>query len=427
VSGPARVPRGRHEHRADRAGARAATDREVGPVAPAAAAELEPADHALRGVLARGGGRPLEHGIRASMERVFGADFGAVRLHVDSHAGALADARRATAFTAGHDVFVQPRAYAPGSHVGRALLGHELAHVVQQQGAGVGVQYSRPEDYGSWDEATDANKYSEALLGRQRTHPLRRHIGLPFTEQERQNVLRINRTDNGGVLRSDDPPHHRLYVRDTSLIPHVDHRYPRVSGGTNSYANAMVLSGHANMVKNATPTLKREPDKPLKQYEELWRDEGPVTRFAKFSAEQREAILDANRDYWGVGAIVDDADGETVLEDPDPERVPQVDHITPQSDGGSTYYFNAAVIGGSANSRKGGKRKRLTGSWDSDASDSDPDELYGAEELDMTLSEFIDYRYDQAQARKARPAKKAKKKSPSPSPAESESDSEGGE
>jgi hypothetical protein len=419
-----RAPRGRHEEAADRAGARAAAGRDVGTVAAAAPAELERPDPALRAQIggSLGGGRPLPGGIRASMERAFGAGFGAVRLHVDSHAGRMAEALGASAFTTGSDVFIHPGAYEPGSTAGRALLGHELTHVVQQGGhAAGGVQYNRPEDYTSWAEAKAANRYSKALLDQQSRHKMSSHISKGFSDQERANVLEVNR-QHYGVLKSDDPPHRRLYVRDTTLIPHIDHRFPAVSGGSNSYANAMVLSGHANMSKNAKLVVSSEPAKPLPPYRALFKNEPTPTPFMGFSAPQRKAILDANRAYYGVGAVIDDADGETVLEDPDPERVPNVDHITPQSDAGSSYYFNAAVIGSSANVRKGGKRNRLAGSWDSDESDNDPDARYGDEELNMTLAQFITYRYEQAQAHKHRPGKKEKKKGSS----ESESDSDSG-
>jgi hypothetical protein len=91
-----------------------------------------------------GGGRPMDGGVRAHMEHAFGADFSAVRVHEGPQAPALG----ALAYTQGADIHFAPGAYAPDSQGGRQLLGHELAHVVQQaegrvtattQAKGVGI------------------------------------------------------------------------------------------------------------------------------------------------------------------------------------------------------------------------------------------------------------------------------------------------
>jgi len=91
--------------------------------APAATAEL-PASI----------GRPLPAELRAEAERAFGADLGAVRLHTDAAAAHAAAAQDARAFTAGRSVFFAEGQYAPGTDAGRALVFHELAHVLQQTG-----------------------------------------------------------------------------------------------------------------------------------------------------------------------------------------------------------------------------------------------------------------------------------------------------
>ena len=81
---------------------------------------------------ARGGGRPLDPGIRADMDASFGHDFRHVRIHADARAGEEARAVNARAFTVGRDVVFGAGQYAPGTSEGRRLLAHELAHVVQQ-------------------------------------------------------------------------------------------------------------------------------------------------------------------------------------------------------------------------------------------------------------------------------------------------------
>ncbi|MBD3251055.1 DUF4157 domain-containing protein, partial [Candidatus Uhrbacteria bacterium] len=82
---------------------------------------------------ARGGGLPLDNGIRAKMEGAFGADFSGVRVHTDGTSDQLNQSIQAKAFTTGQDVFFRKGAYEPGSRGGQELLAHELTHVVQQR------------------------------------------------------------------------------------------------------------------------------------------------------------------------------------------------------------------------------------------------------------------------------------------------------
>jgi ribosomal protein S18 acetylase RimI-like enzyme len=79
--------------------------------------------------LARGGGKPLPEAVRAKMEAAFGADFSAVRVHVGPQASRIG----AVAFTTGNDLYFAPGQYQPESVQGQQLLGHELAHVIQQR------------------------------------------------------------------------------------------------------------------------------------------------------------------------------------------------------------------------------------------------------------------------------------------------------
>ncbi len=81
---------------------------------------------------AHGPGKPLDPAVRASMEARFGADFGAVEVHVGEQAAAAASAAGAKAYAVGRHIVFGEGYYAPHSMAGRALIAHELAHVVQQ-------------------------------------------------------------------------------------------------------------------------------------------------------------------------------------------------------------------------------------------------------------------------------------------------------
>lgn len=83
----------------------------------------------------RTSGKPLDEATRAYMEPRFGHSFADVRIHADARAAESAAAVRANAYAVGRDVVFGAGKYAPGSAEGRRLIAHELAHVVQQEGA----------------------------------------------------------------------------------------------------------------------------------------------------------------------------------------------------------------------------------------------------------------------------------------------------
>jgi hypothetical protein len=83
----------------------------------------------------RSPGQPLDGATRSFMEPRFGHDFSNVRVHTDAKAAESASAVQARAYTVGKDVVFGAGEFAPRSHEGQRLLGHELAHVVQQNGS----------------------------------------------------------------------------------------------------------------------------------------------------------------------------------------------------------------------------------------------------------------------------------------------------
>jgi peptidoglycan/xylan/chitin deacetylase (PgdA/CDA1 family) len=82
----------------------------------------------------RSPGQPLDTAARAFFEPRFGADFSRVRVHTDSKAARSAVQLGAAAYTCGNDIVFATGKYAPGAISGHHLLGHELAHVIQQRG-----------------------------------------------------------------------------------------------------------------------------------------------------------------------------------------------------------------------------------------------------------------------------------------------------
>ena len=75
------------------------------------------------------GGKAMPEDVQHRMESAIGADFSAVRIHEGSQSQAIG----ARAYTQGTDIHFAPGEYQPASPAGQELLGHELAHVVQQR------------------------------------------------------------------------------------------------------------------------------------------------------------------------------------------------------------------------------------------------------------------------------------------------------
>jgi hypothetical protein len=70
------------------------------------------------------------------MEQRFGHDFGQVRVHANNEAATAARAAQARAYTVGRDIVFGSGEYLPTTIVGKQLVAHELAHVIQQERGG---------------------------------------------------------------------------------------------------------------------------------------------------------------------------------------------------------------------------------------------------------------------------------------------------
>lgn len=72
----------------------------------------------------------MPDGVKQKMESSFNADFSDVKVHSES---SKAPEVGALAYTQGSDVHFAPGQFKPESSAGQQLIGHELAHVVQQR------------------------------------------------------------------------------------------------------------------------------------------------------------------------------------------------------------------------------------------------------------------------------------------------------
>ncbi len=112
----------------------------------------------------RGRGAPLPASVRGLFEKQFQYSFGDVRVHDGPDAAESARGFGARAYTYGREVVFGAGEYLPGKAQGARLLGHELAHVVQQGAGRSLVQRSPLSDQVKKD--WDADPKIETLLAR---------------------------------------------------------------------------------------------------------------------------------------------------------------------------------------------------------------------------------------------------------------------
>jgi hypothetical protein len=96
-------------------------------------------------------GRALAPGLRSYFEPRLGSSLDAVRVHNDPASGETARRIGAHAFTVGNDIGFAAGQFAPETPLGRKLLAHELAHVVQAQESIVRRQPLDPANQAAWD------------------------------------------------------------------------------------------------------------------------------------------------------------------------------------------------------------------------------------------------------------------------------------
>lgn len=135
----------------------------------------------------RSPGQPLAAAARAFMEPRFGRDFSDARVHHDGEAAESARQVNALAYTVGCDIVFGEGQYPPASARGRTLLAHELAHVLQQNSAGLEASrqgrlaVSHPGDAGE----NEADGIADAVMNHSKPHPVPSPATTPIATLQR--------------------------------------------------------------------------------------------------------------------------------------------------------------------------------------------------------------------------------------------------
>ena len=128
-----------------------------------------------------GSGERLPVDIRGYFEPRFGADFSNVRLHRDQAGAQAAEAAGAKAFTVGQHIAFNEGRFEPGTFAGRQLLGHELAHVVQQSRGG-----AVPSGHRGSELERDASRAGQAAALGVSQIPVRTSSGVGLARDEKK-------------------------------------------------------------------------------------------------------------------------------------------------------------------------------------------------------------------------------------------------
>jgi hypothetical protein len=145
-----------------------------------------------------GAGEALDAGVRVRMEQAFGESLSGVQVHTDTRAARVSENLNARALTVGDHIAFGEGEYQPGNLVGEALLAHELAHVLQQRGAGQTTQKNEGDSSNSsvLEEAADQSAVGAviAMWGGQKFCPLMVRNAMP----KLRSGLRLSRCKSSG-------------------------------------------------------------------------------------------------------------------------------------------------------------------------------------------------------------------------------------
>lgn len=259
-----------------------------------------------------GGGQPLPESSRAFMEPRFGQDFSGVRVHHDSQAAGVAQRLNAQAFTRGQDIYFGKGRYQPGTLQGQRLLGHELAHVVQQEGAQLQRKRTRAKDTAATAQLRAVGRLVQTRASQrliQRTEkkaiyvPYQIHVEQPMTQQEFQ--VAAMRQVFGRVLENlewrnskesyipENSPY-TLLVSTRLLKEHRgqvsrEHGIPVDEGGGVAGAKERAKTFHGGPESDQKSALMEEIDR---RYYEAIGEETKIKRHEKGKAELWRMIRD---------------------------------------------------------------------------------------------------------------------------------------
>ncbi|HSL77569.1 MAG TPA: DUF4157 domain-containing protein, partial [Candidatus Limnocylindrales bacterium] len=215
-------------------------------------------------------GDPLPTSVRGPLQSELGHDFATLRIHSDPAAADAAATLEARAFTVGNHVVFGASEFNPAVAAGRALLRHELVHVVQQARAPgvnglVGNRDDALEHQGPGSARAGTAALAAPLIQRQtRVGPAATGVPADWasrvtaaaTSAERAALIAealgipvIDRTAESAGDRSPDPSHLVEFSQSSRRINYDDNLDRKRSSGTDSRslsANAGYTLHHGN-------------------------------------------------------------------------------------------------------------------------------------------------------------------------------------
>jgi len=252
----------------------------------------------------RAGGRPLDPITRAFMEPRFGHDFSQVRVHTDAAAAEKARVLHARAFTLERDVVFGAGQYAPTTDAGRALIAHELAHVVQQGVSWRHIPVQRvalPED-GALEEVPKASPQGTAEeVAEEVAEVAAEPVSMDMT------LERLDRDGDASFLSTDLI----IFQAGVTGVPHADELANRIqwtvhgisarSGGGNphSASNKAYFSFTPNPTNRPTTGVRGVANDPI-QYKVEARVPQGVIKFYDLKQDESDII---RQEYIDLGPV----------------------------------------------------------------------------------------------------------------------------
>lgn len=243
-----------------------------------------------------GGRMPAD--VQEKMERHFGYDFSTVRIRQDSQAARTG----ARAFAQGPNLHFAPGAYAPRSVSGQQLLGHELAHVVQQAQGRVRVPAQAKSDAGINDDPALEREADE--MGAEAARANQGEVAQPKEDL----AARLRRIETGGG--ANQPVQRKVSVPAKTKLPDFDEYLTR-SGDTYSYPEPLRTKGELSLeiftsLFNSARTFKLKGSTGKEAQDNLIRHLRARKGVIAFAKEKKYAFTGGranfkmNSKYWWV-------------------------------------------------------------------------------------------------------------------------------